>query len=260
MFEQNTNPSQPPSNLPFGQPQNPFMPPPPANVPPVANNLPPPAFQPPVNQFAPAPNSASQTEDMFASTDRPAPIPGGYAAAQPAAFPAYQQPGPRISEADLFGGGGMPWGKIITIIIIVLVVIGGVGAAIWGYGYWASMAKPAAPAYQAEVPAPTTTAPAVIPTVETPAAPTTTTAETETVADSDGDGLTDDEEKSLGTDPLKADTDSDGLTDWAEIKIYKSDPLNPDTDGDTYKDGEEVINGYDPLRPGDAKLYEAPQP
>jgi len=36
--------------------------------------------------------------------------------------------------------------------------------------------------------------------------------------DSDQDGLTDQEEKSLGTDPQKADTDSDGYSDGAEIK------------------------------------------
>ncbi|MFA5020477.1 MAG: hypothetical protein WC517_00200 [Patescibacteria group bacterium] len=258
MFEQNSNTPQPPSNLPFGQPQNPFMPPPPANIPPIANNLPPPAFQPPVNQFAPVPNSAPQTEDMFAATDRPASPASGYAA-QPAAFPAYQ-PGPRISDTDLFGGGGTPWGKIITIIIIVLVAIGGIGAAIWGYNYWISGLKPTAPAAETPV-APAAAAPAITaPAAETPAVIATTTVVAETVVDSDGDGLTDSEETALGTDPQKADTDSDGLTDWAEIKIYKSDPLNPDTDGDTYKDGAEVINGYDPLKPGSARLYEVPQP
>jgi hypothetical protein len=43
------------------------------------------------------------------------------------------------------------------------------------------------------------------------------------------------------------------------VKIYKTDPLNPDTDGDGYKDGAEVINGYDPLKPGSARLYEVPK-
>jgi len=50
--------------------------------------------------------------------------------------------------------------------------------------------------------------------------------------DSDGDGLTDDEEAKLGTDPFKADTDGDGLTDFEEVRTYKTDPLNPDTDFD----------------------------
>ncbi len=44
--------------------------------------------------------------------------------------------------------------------------------------------------------------------------------------DSDNDGLSDEEEKRLGT-----------------------DPQNPDTDGDGYTDGEEVRNGYSPLVP-----------
>ncbi len=46
------------------------------------------------------------------------------------------------------------------------------------------------------------------------------------IVDSDNDGLSDEEEKRLGT-----------------------DPQNPDTDGDGYTDGEEVRNGYSPLVP-----------
>jgi hypothetical protein len=44
--------------------------------------------------------------------------------------------------------------------------------------------------------------------------------------DSDGDGLTDEEERQIGT-----------------------DPFDPDTDGDGFSDGEEVQNNHDPLRP-----------
>ena len=58
--------------------------------------------------------------------------------------------------------------------------------------------------------------------------------------DSDGDGLTDEEELKLGTDPHNPDTDGDGLTDGEEVKVYKTDPLNPDTDYDALKDGDEV--------------------
>ncbi|MEK7167978.1 MAG: hypothetical protein AAB791_03180, partial [Patescibacteria group bacterium] len=76
--------------------------------------------------------------------------------------------------------------------------------------------------------------------------------------DSDGDGLTDEEEKALGTDPNKSDTDSDGLNDRAETMLFKTSPLNPDTDDDGYLDGQEVINGYDPNRPGSARLYQTP--
>ena len=59
-------------------------------------------------------------------------------------------------------------------------------------------------------------------------------------ADHDGDGLTNDEEKRLGTDPHKADTDGDGLTDGEEVNKYHTDPLKVDSDGDGLNDGEEV--------------------
>ena len=72
--------------------------------------------------------------------------------------------------------------------------------------------------------------------------------------DSDGDGLSDEEELLLGTDPYNPDTDGDGLTDYEEVRIYGTDPLNPDTDGDGYLDGEEVLSGHDPLRGDGAKL------
>ncbi|NQU77900.1 hypothetical protein HQ544_04360 [Candidatus Falkowbacteria bacterium] len=68
--------------------------------------------------------------------------------------------------------------------------------------------------------------------------------------DTDGDGLTDEEELALGTDINNPDSDEDGLTDRQEIEIYKTDPLEPDTDGDGYVDGNEVDYGYDPMGPG----------
>jgi hypothetical protein len=43
--------------------------------------------------------------------------------------------------------------------------------------------------------------------------------------DSDGDGLMDSEEKTLGTDPSQVDTDHDGLSDYFEVKVSGSDPL-----------------------------------
>lgn len=95
--------------------------------------------------------------------------------------------------------------------------------------------------------------------------------------DSDGDGLTDEIERRLGTNPnsldsdndgiidgeellgwktnpLLADSDGDGLADYNEAKVYHSDPLQPDTDGDGFSDGEEVRNGFSPL--GQGKLEE----
>lgn len=91
-------------------------------------------------------------------------------------------------------------------------------------------------------------------------------------ADSDGDGLTNDREAALGTDPLlpdtdndrltdrdevdvhqtnplDADTDDDGLPDGDEIQTHQTDPRNPDTDGDGRLDGDEVAGGSDPRNP-----------
>lgn len=54
--------------------------------------------------------------------------------------------------------------------------------------------------------------------------------------DSDGDGLTDDEERRIGTNPFNADTDGDGIPDGEEI-LLGTDPLRADTDGDGIIDG-----------------------
>lgn len=73
------------------------------------------------------------------------------------------------------------------------------------------------------------------------------------VVDSDGDGLSDEEESVLGTNPNVIDSDNDGLSDYEEARIYSSNPLNADSDGDGYPDGDEVKAGYDPNAVG-AKL------
>ncbi|GAB3255602.1 hypothetical protein [Nocardioides dilutus] len=66
-------------------------------------------------------------------------------------------------------------------------------------------------------------------------------------SDSDGDGLSDVEEGSLGTDPNDPDSDDDGLSDGAEVNTHHTDPLDPDTDDGGVTDGAEVDNGTDPL-------------
>ncbi len=68
--------------------------------------------------------------------------------------------------------------------------------------------------------------------------------------DSDGDGLSDEEESTYGTDPSLPDTDGDGLFDREEVRVYETDPLNQDTDGDGFIDGDEVDNGYSPKGAG----------
>lgn len=83
--------------------------------------------------------------------------------------------------------------------------------------------------------------------------------------DSDGDGLSDDEEVTLGSDPTLSDTDGDGVSDMVETRLALS-PLSPDpapaacygidfaglparplldTDGDLLNDCEERLLGTD---------------
>lgn len=96
--------------------------------------------------------------------------------------------------------------------------------------------------------------------------------------DIDGDGLSNLQEKQIGTgvydpdtdgdkmpdgwefhnqlNPLDpsdaaADADGDGLSNLAEY-LNGTDPNKPDTDGDGVPDGWEVANGLDPLNPADA--------
>lgn len=64
--------------------------------------------------------------------------------------------------------------------------------------------------------------------------------------DADRDGLVDDEEARLGTDPNRSDTDNDGLADKAEVAVYKTDPRQNDTDSDGAMDGIEVKSGQNP--------------
>jgi len=61
--------------------------------------------------------------------------------------------------------------------------------------------------------------------------------------DSDGDGLTDSYEISIGTDPYDPTTDSDAWNDGDEVLKYYTNPLLADTDGDTVRDDQD----YDPL-------------
>lgn len=74
------------------------------------------------------------------------------------------------------------------------------------------------------------------------------------LVDSDRDGLSDEQEVSLGTDPTRSDSDGDGLSDGEEINTVGSDPLLSDSDGDGLSDGDEVQGGLDPSDPGDAIL------
>ena len=98
--------------------------------------------------------------------------------------------------------------------------------------------------------------------------------------DSDGDGLSDEQEKAIGTDPLNPDTDGDGLGDGleraagldpfkdditgiiqcnkfldddadllndCEERVIGTDPCVADTDGDGLSDFVEIMSGTNPL-------------
>jgi thiol-disulfide isomerase/thioredoxin len=66
--------------------------------------------------------------------------------------------------------------------------------------------------------------------------------------DSDGDGLNDDEEADLGTDPDNVDSDGDTISDGDEVD-GSMDPLSVDTDNDSYQDNWEQTEGTDPTDP-----------
>jgi len=61
-------------------------------------------------------------------------------------------------------------------------------------------------------------------------------------SDYDHDGLTLDQENSIGTNPEVPDSDNDGLIDGLEFNQYKTDPLKSDSDDDGLSDGEEIKN------------------
>ncbi|MBW1811463.1 MAG: hypothetical protein JRJ87_24960 [Deltaproteobacteria bacterium] len=82
------------------------------------------------------------------------------------------------------------------------------------------------------------------------------------VADSDGDGLSDQEERKLMTDPARPDSDGDEISDLLEFRMKSSglDPLQPDrpsvcgtdspfpdSDADGLNDCEEILAGTDRL-------------
>ena len=79
-----------------------------------------------------------------------------------------------------------------------------------------------------------------------------------TDADSDDDGLSDGQERTLGTNSLFRDTDGDGLSDAFEVKFLLN-PLNQDSDGDGISDREEDEDGDTLTNTEEAALGTSPR-
>ncbi len=67
--------------------------------------------------------------------------------------------------------------------------------------------------------------------------------------DSDGDGLSNADEKTWGSDPNVVDSDGDGIDDGTEVFTYGTHPAFADSDSDGATDLEEIEAGVDPLDP-----------
>ncbi|MFH1193717.1 MAG: hypothetical protein V1661_01850 [bacterium] len=206
---------------------------------------------PPVKPAAPAPSvnrpfPGTPAEDMFAEVKELPPAPAGKMAAPKTA----SGPGKDETMVETPRQG---FKKVIITIGSIIIFAGALSAG----GYWAynQFLKPKPLSPNLNLNNTISTPPPAQETQNPP--PAATPAPEQIVAvDSDNDGLTDAEEKKLGTDPLNPDTDGDRLFDGEEVNVYHTDSLNPDTDGDGFQDGAEVQAGYDPKGPG--KLIRIP--
>jgi len=229
----------------------------------------------PVNQPLSATTSTSkdnypqppQIEDIFSKIDPAASAANVIQPTKPGQLDYRPpMPSPQADYNDVFGNKKFGWKNILVLLIVLLGLLGLIGGGWWVYKFVFS--QPAESQINNNQDTPGTGAANseyLIPAEQESEAnidnnqPNDNQAEVlipET--DSDSDGLSDIREAQLGTDPNQADTDGDGLTDKTEVDIYDTDPLNPDTDSDGYNDGREVANGYDPTRPGEARLYSVP--
>ncbi len=192
----------------------------------------------------PTNKTSSQVEDIFAQAQPPAgnlrPIAESPVQSPPASSPtAWPAPAPRRR------------GWLIMIVVVLFVLLLAAGAWYWWSNRTASEVTPPAQNTEAESTGqPSNSTPPANQAAEVPA----------TNPDSDGDGLTDNEELSMGTSTTNPDSDGDGLFDGEEARIYATNPLSFDSDGDGYGDGEEIRSGYNPLGPGRLLQLPSEQP
>lgn len=187
-------------------------------------------------------NQGEPTVDIFAGTDPAAETQG--VPGQPPG-PGSGEPLPEIQESKPASK------KLVLVAIVVVLVVVVLIAVLVGFWLVRRGEEPVTPTQ------PVVTTPVVPELLEFSTEPVIAEPEIEPEPiDTDGDGLTDAEEISLGTSPIVADSDDDGLSDFEEVRTWLTDPLLADTDGDGFNDGDEVAGGFDPKRGGGAKLLE----
>lgn len=226
--------------------------------------------QEPKDMFADVPDSSAQqqktTQSAPAVTQEASPVAMQPISAAPQPRAVSVAPPMQYSEPKS-GGAGL---RLIAVVLISLVCIGGAGYAAYRFMVKDAVSQQVSDVIggetdeetdskvdgatdsdtNSETNTVTPNTPSSTPDTEVDSGPTA-------VVDSDGDGLSNDEERIAGTSVANPDTDEDGLGDREEVKKYGTDPKKTDTDGDGYTDGAEVENGYNPN--GEGRLLEIPE-
>lgn len=233
------------------------------------------ANQPPAPTPGPIspPSGAVTPPDMFSETESPLP---NVQPARPAVFqPKPETPAASGNVSDYQLPAATNFKKYLVLLGLLAAISALAGGGWYVYKKFAGTAAEPADTTAAATP-PIATEPVkenppiesaaqnTEPVAEIAASTSTATASDSQAAigakpkDSDDDGLSDEEEIKLGTNPNSPDSDNDGLFDYEEVRVYGTDPLKADTDGDGYTDGQEVKGGYNPL--GWGKLFDPKNP